>query len=104
MRTASASFAPSPTISALRNGSTRIPRSSKAARARLNLWLVERPRNAHAARRWLDLLNGDRDTLVAFMCADDEPSRELRQSTPFAGAIDPRERWRIWNDVREKHA
>lgn len=27
---------------------------------------------------------------------------ELRQSTPFAGAIDARERWRVWREVAER--
>jgi hypothetical protein len=26
----------------------------------------------------------------------------MRQSTPFAGVIDPRQRWRIWREVRER--
>jgi hypothetical protein len=26
---------------------------------------------------------------------------ELRQSTPFAGALRPQERWRIWRETRE---
>ena len=35
----------------------------------------------------------------AFLTDDGEHATELRQSTPFAGALDPRERWRIWREV-----
>jgi hypothetical protein len=31
---------------------------------------------------------------------ESEEARALRQVTPFAGAIDPRTRWRIWREVR----
>lgn len=31
-----------------------------------------------------------------------EEARELRQSSPFAGALSPRERWRIWREVRAR--
>jgi hypothetical protein len=31
-----------------------------------------------------------------------ERGRALRQCTPFAGALDPRTRWRLWAQVREE--
>jgi len=31
-----------------------------------------------------------------------EHARELRQSTPFAGIIPPRQRWRIWRETSER--
>jgi hypothetical protein len=80
------------------------PEILDAARSRLEEWIAHRPRHAASAELWLDLVNGDLDRLTAVMCADDELSRELRQSTPFAGALDPRERWAIWSAVREQHA
>jgi hypothetical protein len=33
-----------------------------------------------------------------------EGARALRQCSPFAGVIDPRTRWRIWREVRERFA
>ena len=37
-----------------------------------------------------------------FLVDEGEHARELRQSTPFAGLIDPRARWRLWAEVRER--
>jgi hypothetical protein len=51
--------------------------------------------------RWLRILDEPLDRLVAFLKEDSERARELRQCTPFAGVIAPRERWRIWRQVRE---
>jgi hypothetical protein len=31
-----------------------------------------------------------------------EAADALRQVTPFAGVIDPRARWQIWRDVRQR--
>ena len=44
---------------------------------------------------------GDRDepahTRVLQLRAD-----ELRQSTPFAGALTPQERWKIWRETKDR--
>lgn len=53
-------------------------------------------------RRWLELLELPRDELREQLVSDDETMRAMRQSTPFAGAIGPRERWRIHREVRER--
>ena len=72
-----------------------------AARERLDTW----ERSGAAAlvyiARWRQKLALPIDELVAFLGEDDEEARELRQSTPFAGVIDPRERWRLWREVAE---
>jgi hypothetical protein len=36
------------------------------------------------------------------MTESSEIGRELRQTTPFAGVIDARTRWRVWRSVREE--
>jgi hypothetical protein len=54
------------------------------------------------ARRWRELLAGDRDELLRTLVDPGEASRELRQTTPFAGVIDARTRWRVWREVREE--
>jgi hypothetical protein len=53
---------------------------------------------AHYARGWHRLLSGPLDELIAFMISDDSVSRDFRQSSPFAGALGARERWRLWRD------
>jgi len=47
------------------------------------------------ASRWLTLLAGPVAGVLAVLRSDDEASRELRQNSPFVGAVTPRERWDI---------
>lgn len=49
--------------------------------------------------RWRQLLDGPRDGLVAALQADNEIMRDLRQCTPFAGALTPQRRWQLWASV-----
>ena len=42
------------------------------------------------------------DTLIERLSADEEAMRDLRQSSPFTFVVPPRERWRIWREVRER--
>lgn len=57
-------------------------------------------RSANAAREWEEILSGSLASICDFLVDPSERATRLRQSTPFAGAIPPRERWRIWRDVR----
>jgi hypothetical protein len=50
---------------------------------------------------WQKVLALPLDGLVAFLTEDTERARALRQCTPFAGVIGPRERWEIWRRARE---
>jgi hypothetical protein len=77
------------------------PRVLESARARVGQWL-ERGHLPLYAAEWQRLLEGPVEELRAALEADTEASRALRQATPFAGAIDARERWRIWARVREE--
>lgn len=71
------------------------------ASRRARRWLGgEGPVPREAGERWAALLDGDRDDLAAALVRDDEEMRSLRQNTPFAGVVEPRERWRI---IREVH-
>jgi hypothetical protein len=40
--------------------------------------------------------------LSAQLVDPSQRARDLRQATPFAGALDPRERWRLWKEVRDR--
>ncbi len=48
---------------------------------------------------WQAVLRQPLEQLVTFLSDDSEHARELRQATPFAGIIGPRERWQIWKSV-----
>jgi hypothetical protein len=76
------------------------PRVVESARARVGQWL-ERGHMPSYAAAWQRLLEGPVEELRAALEADSETSRALRQASPFAGAIDARERWRIWAQVRD---
>jgi hypothetical protein len=56
----------------------------------------------HYAELWERALGGPREELFRLMTADDEEGRAMRQATPFAGFVDARERWRIWERVRRE--
>jgi hypothetical protein len=73
------------------------PELLEDVRARLAAWSIEqRP----YARAWSELVDGDRERLFAAMVDPSEAARARRQSTPFAGLLDPRTRWRIHAAVR----
>ncbi len=71
------------------------------ARRRVQGWLS----NASAppyARKWAEVLAGDPSSIAAFLVERSERADELRQSTPFAGALTPQERWQIWRETRDR--
>ena len=72
------------------------------AMQRAQEWAVSGAHHAPHAREWLRLLALPLDQLLASLVDPSQPARELRQATPFAGAIDPRERWRLWKEVRDR--
>lgn len=51
---------------------------------------------------WERLLAGSSAELRRTLLNPSEEARALRQMTPFAGCVDPRTRWRIWREVRER--
>ena len=51
------------------------------------------------AERWRALLALPPDALCERLVSPDEAMRALRQSTPFVGVLDPRERWAIRRSV-----
>lgn len=79
----------------------REPALLARARTKVAAWRAE-GRSPFYARAWEQLLSGPTETLAQFLVADTEEARALRQATPFAGALEPRERWRIWKEVGER--
>ncbi len=77
------------------------PETLERARARVRRWLESAEVSAHWARGWDEVLSRPLSEIRAFLVDQSEEARGLRQVTPFAGAIDPRTRWRIWREVRE---
>jgi hypothetical protein len=77
------------------------PQLLDRARARVQSWLASGEVHPHYASAWKEILARSIAEVQAFLAQDSENARALRQVTPFAGALDPRTRWRIWRQVRE---
>jgi len=77
------------------------PETLERARARVRSWLDSGEVALYYARKWEEVLSRPLSEIREFLAEDGEGARALRQVTPFAGAIDPRTRWRIWREVRE---
>lgn len=72
------------------------------ARDRVDGWLADRSVAEPYARRWKALLDGPREALLAALVDQGQAARDLRQTTPFAFVVPPRERWRLWRETRER--
>ena len=73
------------------------------ARERVEGWLRDGSVHRRYAEPWRRLLSSQPDEILKCLVDPGEAMRALRQCSPFAGALDPRERWRILRQVREEH-
>lgn len=71
------------------------------ARERVETWLRERTVAEHYAAGWREILSRTEPEIRAFLVEDSERARAFRQVSPFAGALTPRERWRLWAEVKD---
>jgi hypothetical protein len=71
------------------------------ARARVQQWREEDPSGPYA-EEWARILSMPLADIKHALVEDSEAGRARRQATPFAGAIPPRERWKLWRLVREE--
>jgi len=78
------------------------PEVLASARRRVQGWLEAAQMAPFYARKWAEILNGDVPSIAAFLRERSELADELRQSSPFAGALKPEERWRIIRETRER--
>ena len=74
------------------------------AQARVRAWLARGEPTPFYGREWASVLEQSPTSIAAFLVDRGELACELRQSTPFAGVLSPRERWRIWREVGERFA
>ena len=72
------------------------------ARDRVQKWRAEGLMHPYYAERWTCLLDGPLEELLRALVDESEDARALRQSTPFTGFVEPRVRWKIWREVRER--
>lgn len=65
------------------------------ARTNLDRWTATAGRSAPYLEEWRRLLHLPAAELAKRIVEDSERMTDLRQSSPFAGVLTPRERWRI---------
>jgi hypothetical protein len=78
----------------------RDPRVLERARQRVADWLRSPVGPPRYARSWREVLERDVESVAAFLVERSDRADELRQSSPFAGALDASKRWRIWRETR----
>jgi hypothetical protein len=82
----------------------RQPEVLENARERVRGWMEAGDAAPFYARKWNEVLAGELTEVAAFLTDRSELAIELRQSSPFAGALSPQERWRIFRETRERLA
>jgi hypothetical protein len=78
------------------------PEILENARQRVDGWLASSEGSHFYAGKWAEILKGDVSSVAAFLVDRSELAVELRHSSPFAGALRPQERWKIWRETRER--
>jgi hypothetical protein len=78
------------------------PEILENARRRVQAWLASGKNAPFYARKWAEILAGDTASVAAFLVERSELATELRQSSPFAGALRPQERWKIFRETRDR--
>lgn len=73
-----------------------------AARAVVERWRGRKTVAAYYVERWSALLSRSSNELAAALVDPGEQASELRQVSPFTGALEPRERWAIWRRTRRE--
>lgn len=79
------------------------PSLVERARRRVSEWSVSGSVSEPYIAAWATLLHGPTDELVGVLRDRGDRGRELRQASPFAGAVDPRTRWTLWRQERERY-
>jgi hypothetical protein len=77
------------------------PQMVSDARRRLRRWRERGSIDERWAREWEDVLSRPLADIGRAITADDARGRDLRQSSPFAGALDHQERQRVMELVAE---
>ena len=76
------------------------PALVKRARERVRGWLASGDQSYAAG--WAEILDCPMEELCALLVDPGERMRAFRQSSPFAGVLDPQTRWRIMQEARER--
>ena len=69
------------------------------ASARVDGWLRDGSVATYYAAGWKEILSRPKERIRAFLTDGSEKACAFRQVSPFAGVLNPRERWRLWASV-----
>lgn len=73
------------------------PELLEIAHDNLRRWEQSAGRSKPYLDRWKELLTQPLDELEAKLIEDSETMRAMRQASPFAGVLSPKERWEIYD-------
>lgn len=73
------------------------PELIEIARQNLTRWYAGAGRSQPYLDEWRRILDLPLEEVLALMEQDDERMTALRQSSPFAGVLEPAERWAIYD-------
>lgn len=79
----------------------RDPAVLAKARQRVETWMLDGSVHPHYAAAWRRVLSLEPQEISERLVDPSETMRALRQCSPFAGALPPRERWQILRQARE---
>jgi excisionase family DNA binding protein len=74
------------------------------AHRRLKRWIKDERIDSRWAERWSDVLSRPIDEIARVIASDSARSRELRQTSPFAGVLTEQERRRLFDAVERRAA
>jgi hypothetical protein len=69
-------------------------------RERVDGWLRDGSVARPYAEAWRAILAEPAEVIARFLTDPGERARQMRQTSPFAGVLDPRTRWSIWRRAR----
>jgi hypothetical protein len=73
------------------------PALLEIAHENLARWSPQAGRSGHYLDAWREILARPLDEILTLMVQDTERMRAMRQNNPFAGVLDARERWAIYD-------
>jgi hypothetical protein len=77
------------------------PQLLEEARTRVDRWLRDGSVAPAWAEVWREILSRPPDVVAALLRDTGQRARDLRQCSPFAGALRPLERWQILRGLRK---
>jgi hypothetical protein len=78
------------------------PTPLERARERVRQWEETGSVAGPYVAAWRAVLAGSPSEIAAFLREPGEHATELRQVSPFAGCVTPRERWQVWRTERRR--